>query len=60
MYHKLPWKSCSGNTNMCIIFFGDTVSQGTFVHIYDVCPQDNFDKFIPPIPTWNQDTYQET
>ena len=22
--------------------------------------RDNFDKFNPPIPTWDQDTYQET
>ena len=33
---KLSGKSCSGKTNLSIIFFGDTVSRGTFGHIYDV------------------------
>ena len=39
---KPSWKSCSGKTNIHIIFFGDTVSQGTFEHIYGVGPIKKF------------------
>ena len=31
-------KSCSSKPDICIIFIGDTVFQGTFEHIYDICP----------------------
>ena len=33
---KSSGKSCSGKTNIRTIFFGNTVSQGTFKQIYDV------------------------
>ena len=36
---KSSGKNCSGKTNICTIFFGDTVSQGTFklhTHIYTI------------------------
>ena len=39
---KLSWKGCIVKANIRIIFFGDTVSQGTFEHIYDVCPIKKF------------------
>ena len=33
---KSSGKSCSGKANIRTIFFGDTVSQGTFKLIYDL------------------------
>ena len=36
MHCKSSGKSCSGKTNICSIFFGDTLSCGTFKKIYDV------------------------
>ena len=33
---KVSGKSCSGKTKIRTIFFGHTVSQGTFKQIYDV------------------------
>ena len=33
---KSSRKSCSGKTKIRTIFFGDTVSQGTFEHINDL------------------------
>ena len=39
---KSSRKSCSGKTNICTIFIGDTVSQGTFEHIYDFGPIKKF------------------
>ena len=40
MVHCKPSRA---KTNMCIILFGETVSQGTFKHIYDVLPIKKFD-----------------
>ena len=42
MHCKPSRKSCRGKTNIRIIFVGDTVSQGTYEHIYDVCPIKTF------------------
>ena len=42
VHRKPSWKSCSGKTNIHIIFFGDTVSQGTFENISNVCPINKF------------------
>ena len=42
MHCKPSRKSCSCKTKIRIIFFGDTVSQGTFEHLYDVCPIKKF------------------
>ena len=38
----MSWKSHSGKTNIYIIFVGDSVSQGTFEYIYNVCPMKIF------------------
>ena len=45
MYCKASGKSCSGKTNIWTIFFGDTVSQGTFKHIYNVGPIKKFSRW---------------
>ena len=42
---KSSGKSCSGKTNIGTIFFGDTVSQGTFKYIYDVGPIAKFSRW---------------
>ena len=42
MHCKPSRKSYNGKTNIRIIFFGDTVYQGTFEHIYDICLIKNF------------------
>ena len=42
VYRKPSSQSCSDNTNIRIIFVGDTVFQGQFDHIYDVCPIKKF------------------
>ena len=36
VHYKSSGKSCRGKTNIRTIFFGDTVSLGTFKQIYDV------------------------
>ena len=41
VHHKPSWKSCD-KTKIRVIFIGDTVSQGTFEHKYDVCPIKKF------------------
>ena len=42
MHYKPSRKSCSGKTNILIIFFEDTIAQETFEHIYDACPIKKF------------------
>ena len=44
MHCKLSRKSCSGKTIIRTIFFGDTVPQSTFEHIYDVGPIKKFSR----------------
>ena len=45
MHCKSSGKSCNGKTNIRTIFFGDTVSQGTFKHIYNVGPVEKFSRW---------------
>ena len=47
MHCKSSGKRYSGKTNIHTIFFGDTVSQGTFKQIYDV-------SFIQKFSRWGR------
>ena len=42
VHSKPSWKSWSGQTNIRIIFLGDTVSQRTIEYIYDIYPIKKF------------------
>ena len=44
VYCKSSRKSCCGKTSIRTIFFGHTVSQGTFEHKYDVGPIKKFSR----------------
>ena len=45
MHCKSSRKSCSGKTNIRTIFFGETVSQGTSEHTYNVGPFKKFSRW---------------
>ena len=42
VHRKPSSKNCSGKTNICNFFVGDTVSQETFERIYNICPIKKF------------------